>query len=96
MSAGFPIISFKGKVWHIVRGGVPELVTNSENEPRASLDVVIIKANPDLIFLADTLCCKQSQATVAARAGWSTMAAVTPRLKLAVAVEPRASVIVTV
>lgn len=48
VSAGFPIISFKGKVWHIVRGGVSELVENSEGEPRASLDVVIVKANPHI------------------------------------------------
>ena len=36
----------------------------------------IIKANPDLIFLADTICCKQSLDTVKARPGWSTLAAV--------------------
>ncbi len=37
----------------------------------------IIKANPDLIFLADTKCCGQSAATVAARPGWSGLTAVT-------------------
>src|SRR5215831_5573741 len=36
----------------------------------------ILKANPDLIFLADTKCCGQSLATVSARAGWSNLAAV--------------------
>lgn len=36
----------------------------------------IVKANPDFIFLADTLCCQQSTTTVAKRAGWSQMAAV--------------------
>jgi iron complex transport system substrate-binding protein len=36
----------------------------------------IIKASPDLIFLADTKCCKQSAQTVAARPGWSNIAAV--------------------
>jgi iron complex transport system substrate-binding protein len=36
----------------------------------------ILKANPDYVFLADTKCCKQSQATVAERPGWSTLAAV--------------------
>ncbi len=36
----------------------------------------IIKQNPDLIFLADTMCCKESPETVAARAGWSPIAAV--------------------
>jgi iron complex transport system substrate-binding protein len=36
----------------------------------------IIKANPDLIFLADTKCCKQSLATVKARKGWAGVDAV--------------------
>jgi iron complex transport system substrate-binding protein len=36
----------------------------------------ILKAQPDYVFLADTLCCKQSAKTVAKRAGWSTLAAV--------------------
>ncbi|HEY1487716.1 MAG TPA: ABC transporter substrate-binding protein [Micromonosporaceae bacterium] len=43
--------------------------------PQLSAEV-IIKANPDLIFLADDQCCKQSAATVAARPGWSTLTAV--------------------
>jgi len=36
----------------------------------------VIAADPDLIFLADTTCCQQSAATVAARPGWSTLRAV--------------------
>jgi len=36
----------------------------------------ILSANPDLIVLADTRCCGQSRATVAARPGWSTLTAV--------------------
>jgi iron complex transport system substrate-binding protein len=36
----------------------------------------ILQANPDYVFLADTLCCKQSAATLAKRPGWSTLAAV--------------------
>jgi iron complex transport system substrate-binding protein len=36
----------------------------------------ILKANPDLIFLADTKCCGQSLTTVSARAGWSNLTAV--------------------
>jgi cobalamin transport system substrate-binding protein len=37
----------------------------------------IIKADPDLIFLADTKCCGQSLETVAARPGWGDLGAVT-------------------
>ncbi|HVV76793.1 MAG TPA: ABC transporter substrate-binding protein, partial [Mycobacteriales bacterium] len=36
----------------------------------------IVKADPDFVFLADTICCRQSSATVAARPGWSQIAAV--------------------
>jgi len=36
----------------------------------------ILKANPDYILLADTICCGQSVATVAGRPGWSGLAAV--------------------
>lgn len=36
----------------------------------------VIKANPDLIFLADARCCQQSLATVKARPGWATLSAV--------------------
>jgi iron complex transport system substrate-binding protein len=36
----------------------------------------ILKANPDYVFLADTRCCKQSQATVGKRPGWSALSSV--------------------
>jgi iron complex transport system substrate-binding protein len=47
------------------KGGYPQLSTE-----------VLLKADPDLVFLADTKCCKQSGETVAARAGWSSITAV--------------------
>ncbi|MDR7279734.1 iron complex transport system substrate-binding protein [Catenuloplanes atrovinosus] len=49
-------------------GGYPQL--NQE---------FLVKANPDLIFLADVTCCAQSAETVAARPGWNTMTAVRER-----------------
>lgn len=36
----------------------------------------IISSNPQMIFLADTKCCEQTAATVAARAGWDVIDAV--------------------
>jgi iron complex transport system substrate-binding protein len=36
----------------------------------------VVAANPGLIVLADTVCCEQSVRTVAARPGWSRIAAV--------------------
>ncbi|QGN45869.1 ABC transporter substrate-binding protein [Micromonospora sp. WMMD558] len=37
---------------------------------------VIVKANPDFVFLADTKCCQQSADTVKARPGWAAITAV--------------------
>jgi iron complex transport system substrate-binding protein len=47
------------------KGGYPQLA------PEA-----LISANPDFVFLADTKCCKQTAATVAARPGWAGVTAV--------------------
>jgi iron complex transport system substrate-binding protein len=46
--------------------------------PQLSSEAVIA-ANPDVIVLADSKCCAQSARTVAARPGWSTIAAVRNR-----------------
>jgi iron complex transport system substrate-binding protein len=46
-------------------GGYPQL--NAE---------FIVSTNPDLIFLADTICCGESLATVSARPGWDAITAV--------------------
>ena len=43
--------------------------------PQLSAEYVV-KADPDLIFLADTKCCGQSAKTVAARDGWDKITAV--------------------
>ena len=43
--------------------------------PQLSGEYIVAK-NPQIIVLADTRCCQQSYATVAARPGWSTIAAV--------------------
>ncbi|MFJ8579110.1 ABC transporter substrate-binding protein [Micromonospora sp. NPDC093277] len=37
---------------------------------------VIVKANPDFVFLSDTKCCQQSADTVKARSGWAGITAV--------------------
>ena len=47
------------------KGGYPQLSQE-----------VLVQADPDMIFLADTKCCGQSAATVKERQGWSTIAAV--------------------
>ena len=47
------------------KGGYPQLSAES-----------LVKADPDLIFLADTVCCQQNLDTVKARPGWSGITAV--------------------
>jgi iron complex transport system substrate-binding protein len=47
-------------------------------------DEYIVTANPDLIVLADTVCCGQTAKTVAARPGWSNITAVQDNHILAV------------
>lgn len=37
---------------------------------------ILVEANPDFVFLADTKCCQQSVETVQARPGWATITAV--------------------
>ncbi len=64
--------------------------------PQLSAEYVI-SADPDVILLADTVCCGQGPKTVAARAGWSNISAITLRLgdphrrldRLAVGAAPR-------
>ncbi|MGD0895443.1 MAG: ABC transporter substrate-binding protein [Acidimicrobiales bacterium] len=47
----------------------------SSGYPQLS-DEYIVRADPRIIFLADTICCGQSARTVAARPGWRNIAAV--------------------
>jgi iron complex transport system substrate-binding protein len=47
------------------KGGYPQLSQET-----------LLKANPDMIFLADTKCCQQSAASVKARKSWSDITAV--------------------
>lgn len=45
---GFPVISIKGKVFHIQRADERVLVTKpGEDDPASSIEVVIVRANPD-------------------------------------------------
>jgi iron complex transport system substrate-binding protein len=44
----------------------------------------VISSNPDIVVLADSVCCGQSSKTVAARAGWSQIAAVKKHRVIAV------------
>ncbi|HWD96892.1 MAG TPA: ABC transporter substrate-binding protein [Acidimicrobiales bacterium] len=50
-------------------------VAASGGYPQLSAEF-ILKSNPTYIFLADTICCKATATTVAARSGWSSLSAV--------------------
>jgi iron complex transport system substrate-binding protein len=49
--------------------------SSSGGYPQLSAEYIIAQ-NPQIVVLADTKCCQQTAATVGARPGWSTIAAV--------------------
>ncbi len=57
---------------------IADRAPGSNDYPQLSAEY-IISSNPDLIVLADTVCCGQTMATVAARPGWSAISAVKTR-----------------
>ena len=44
----YPILSFKGKMWHVVQGDQKTLITNDDGDPRSSIEVILLKSNPAL------------------------------------------------
>ena len=69
--------TFIGSVYSLL--GLQNIADAADKEgggyPQLSVEY-IVQANPDLIFLADTKCCGQTDATVKARPGWDRIAAV--------------------
>ena len=69
--------TFIGSVYSLF--GLRNIADNVEagnDYPQLSAEV-IVSADPDLIFLADTKCCGETAETVAAREGWGSLKAVT-------------------
>ena len=70
--------TFIGQVYGLV--GLENIADPADSDgsgyPQLSAEYVVDK-NPDLIFLADTKCCAQTEETVAARPGWGSLDAVT-------------------
>jgi hypothetical protein len=48
VAPSYPIVSYKGKVWHVVEAGERNLVCRDDGEPAASIDAIIVRANPNL------------------------------------------------
>jgi iron complex transport system substrate-binding protein len=69
--------TFIGQVYNLVglRNIADEAKGAGSQYPQLSAEF-IIKADPDIIFLADTKCCDQSAATVSKRPGWGGIDAV--------------------
>lgn len=75
---GYTVTSktFDGQVYGLFGlRNIADVAGGAGDYPQLSAEKVIA-ADPDLIFLADTTCCEQSAATVAARPGWSSLRAV--------------------
>lgn len=76
--------TFIGQVYSLFgMRNVADQARGSSAYPQLSAEH-IIAANPDLIVLADTVCCGQSYRTVARRPGWAHIAAVKDHAVLAV------------
>jgi iron complex transport system substrate-binding protein len=68
--------TFIGQIYKLLGlRNIADKAKGSSAYPQLSAEY-IIASNPDLIVLADTVCCGQTRATVAARPGWSNIAAV--------------------
>jgi iron complex transport system substrate-binding protein len=69
--------TFIGQVFH--RLGLKNIADSADKQgtgyPQLSAEHIVQSA-PDFVFLADTTCCEQSAATVAARPGWADIPAV--------------------
>jgi len=68
--------TFIGEIYTLLGiKNIADKAGRSGDYPQLSAEY-IISSNPDLIVLADTVCCGQTQKTVAARSGWSKLKAV--------------------
>jgi len=68
--------TFVGRIYEMFGlRNVADEAKGGTDYPQLSAEYVV-SANPDLIVLADTVCCAQTAQTVASRPGWSRVAAV--------------------
>lgn len=68
--------TFIGTIYALVGlENVADAAADETDYPQLNAEF-LLEANPDLIFLADTVCCGESLETVSARPGWEAIAAV--------------------
>lgn len=46
VTSGFPIITYRGRVWRVKKGGVEDIYLNEQQEAVQSVEVVFLKSNP--------------------------------------------------
>lgn len=72
--------TFVGEIYRMFGlKNIADKAARANNYPQLSPEY-IVAADPDLIVLADTVCCGQTAATVAARPGWKNISAVKTRM----------------
>lgn len=47
VTSGFPVISYRGKVWRIRKGGEEHNILDAEEDPRPFIEVVLLASNPN-------------------------------------------------
>ena len=76
--------TFIGQMYTLVGiQNIADKASGAGDYPQLSAEY-IVAASPDLIVLADTVCCGQTAKTVAGRPGWGSIAAVRSRSIVAV------------
>lgn len=48
VTAGFPVISYRGKVWRVKQAGEEHLYLDENKEARPSIELVLVRSNPQL------------------------------------------------
>lgn len=48
VTAGFPVISYRGKVWRVKKGGEEQVYLNENKEAVQSIELVLVRSNPNL------------------------------------------------
>lgn len=48
VTTGFPVLSFRGKVWRMKKGGEEQALLDENGDPRPSIELVLVKGSPRL------------------------------------------------